>query len=51
MPGTALTESVPTAVAKNASSFHGRRYPENPKPSANAKSTNPVTQVSSRGGR
>src|SRR5438477_313891 len=50
MPGTALTESVPTAVAKNASSFQGSRYPEKPNPSDSANRTKPVIQVSSRGG-
>src|SRR5215468_1822015 len=51
MTGTLFTESVPTAVAKKASSFQGSRYPENPKPRAIAKRAKPVTQVSSRGVR
>src|SRR4029453_2082543 len=51
MIGTLFTEAVPTAVAKNASSFQGSKYPENPKPSAIAKRAKPVTQVSSRGFR
>ena len=47
--GTTPVMSVPTLVAKNASSFHGSRYPVKPKPSARHSSRNPVTHVSSRG--
>jgi hypothetical protein len=43
--------SVPTLVAKKATSFQGSRYPEKPNPRVRKRSTTPVTQVSSRGGR
>src|ERR1051325_458597 len=43
--------SVPTFVAKNASWFHGNKYPENPKPSTRRKIATPLIHVSSRGAR
>ena len=52
-PTTGITPgiSVPTRVAKNASVFHGRRYPVNPRKSAAKSRPTPVIQVSSRGFR
>ncbi len=49
--GTAPAMPVPTLVAKNASSFQGRRYPLKPKPIMMNSSRTPVIQVSSRGFR
>ncbi len=49
--GTAAVISVPTLVAKKASSFQGSRYPLKPNPRKRKKSTQPLTQVSSRGRR
>ena len=49
MRGVLWTISVPTLVAKKASSFHGSRYPEKPKPMLRAKRMQPVHHVSSRG--
>jgi len=42
--------SVPTFVAKNASLFHGSRYPLNPKQITMKSNTAPLIQVISRGG-
>ena len=43
--------SVPTRVAKNASSFHGSRYPLNPNANVMKNMKTPVSHVSSRGRR
>src|SRR5215510_7968191 len=48
--GTTPAMSVPTLVAKKASLFQGRRYPENPNPMASTRSAKPLSQVRSRGG-
>ena len=47
--GNTPAMSVPTFVAKNASSFHGRRYPLNPNPRPRNSISMPVSQVISRG--
>ncbi len=51
MPGTTPAMLVPTRVAKNASSFHGSRYPLNPNANVMKKISTPESHVSSRGRR